>query len=76
METEELIKLIHLVGYESPKHRGEGISHPLIFLITVYESYQIAGKIPEPLKIGGDLGLINNGVCFPDMGCTFQSYYN
>lgn len=47
METEELIELIHLVGCEvreTPSKQGKKkkkTSHPLIFLNTLYESYQI-----------------------------------
>lgn len=51
METEELIKLIHLVGCEGRERQAEKISHSLIFLNTLYESYQITGCILEPLRI-------------------------
>lgn len=45
METEELIKLIHLVGCEDRERQAEKILHSLIFLNRHYESYQITGWI-------------------------------
>lgn len=51
METEELIKLIHLVGCEDRERQAETISHSLIFPNTLYESYQITGRILKPLRI-------------------------
>lgn len=60
METEELIKLIHLVGCEVRERQEEKILHPLIFLNTLYESYQITGCIWKALRIKIDLGLLSN----------------
>lgn len=41
-ETEELIKLIHLVGSEGRERQAEEISHSLFFN-TLHESYRITG---------------------------------
>lgn len=62
METEELIKLIHLVGCEirECQEREEKILHSLIFLNTVYESYQVTGCIWKALRIKIDLELLDN----------------
>lgn len=49
-ETEELIKLIHLVGSEGQERQAEEISHSLLFS-TLYESYHITGCILKPLSI-------------------------
>lgn len=45
METEELIKLIHLVGCEDRERQAEKILHSLIFLSRHYELYQMTGWI-------------------------------
>lgn len=58
METEELIKLIHLVGCEGRERQAEKISHSLIFLNTLYESYRITGCIMKPLRIQTDFLII------------------
>lgn len=50
METEELIKLIHLVGCKGQERQAEKISHSLIFLNALYESYRITGCIMKPLR--------------------------
>ena len=42
METEELIKLIHLVGCEDRERQAEKISHSS-FLNTLGELYQVTG---------------------------------
>lgn len=42
METEELIKLIHLVECEGRERQAEKISHSS-FLNTLSESYQVTG---------------------------------
>lgn len=61
METEELIKLIHLVGCEvrECQEREEKILHSLIFLSTLHESYQITGCVWKALTIKIDLGPLN-----------------
>lgn len=61
METEELIKLIHLVGCEvrECQEREEKILHSLIFLSTLHESYQITGCIWKALTIKIHLGPLN-----------------
>lgn len=48
-ETEELIKLIHLVGCEGRERQAEKISHSLIFPNILCETYQITGCILKPL---------------------------
>lgn len=60
METEELIKLIHLVGCEGRECQADKISHSLVFLNTLHESYQITGCVWKPLRIKTALGLLDN----------------
>lgn len=57
METEELIKLIHLVGCEGRECQAEKISHSS-FLNTLSESYQVTGCTWEPLRIKTDFSII------------------
>ena len=77
LETEELIKLIHLVGREGRGRRAGDASHSLVFPNALNESYQITGCVFESVEDShgaeaSQSGHFEPGGCLGDVSASLR----